>query len=159
MNNPIETIEYKGKTINIYVDVNAESPREWDNLGNMCLFHNKYNLPNELNLSMEDTHKIAKNKKYITLPVYMIDHGNVALSTEPYSDPWDSGCLGIITVSREKLKTEGISTRRAKTILKSEVQIFGKFLNGEVYGFECEDVSSWGYYSIEDAIKVAKENI
>ena len=31
MNNPIETVKYKGKTINIYVDIHAESPREWNN--------------------------------------------------------------------------------------------------------------------------------
>lgn len=36
--------DYKGYTIKIYHDEDAESPRDWDNLGEMVCFHRRYNL-------------------------------------------------------------------------------------------------------------------
>jgi hypothetical protein len=33
MDTILNTIEYKGYKINIHLDTDSESPREWDNLG------------------------------------------------------------------------------------------------------------------------------
>jgi len=40
----IETISYKNFDININIDESPESPREWDNLGTMVCFHDRYRL-------------------------------------------------------------------------------------------------------------------
>lgn len=49
----VETIEYKGCSIEVYSDYDTESPRDWDNLGTMVCWHNKGILG--------DGHKYAKN--------------------------------------------------------------------------------------------------
>lgn len=36
---PFEVIEYKGEEIRLYYDEDAESPREWDNVGTMVCWH------------------------------------------------------------------------------------------------------------------------
>jgi hypothetical protein len=41
---PINTEEYKGYQIEIHFDDQPESPRDWDNLGAMALFHPRYGL-------------------------------------------------------------------------------------------------------------------
>ena len=43
----METIEYKGFEIEICRDENAESPRDWDNIGTMVCLHNNYTLGDE----------------------------------------------------------------------------------------------------------------
>ena len=45
MYDPIESFEMpNGKTLEIYQDCDAESPREWDNIGTMLCWHSRYNL-------------------------------------------------------------------------------------------------------------------
>ena len=46
-NEPYDSVEYRGYTINIYQDENSESPREWDNAGTMICSHSRYNLGDE----------------------------------------------------------------------------------------------------------------
>ncbi len=44
----IDTIKYKGHNIEIHTDDDPMNPRtEWDNLGKMVCFHNRYNLGDE----------------------------------------------------------------------------------------------------------------
>jgi hypothetical protein len=40
----VHTEEFQGKTIKVSYDEDAESPRDWDNLGTMVCFHRRYNL-------------------------------------------------------------------------------------------------------------------
>ena len=39
--------EYKGHKISIYIDELVDGPREWENLGKMICWHNRYNLGDE----------------------------------------------------------------------------------------------------------------
>jgi hypothetical protein len=43
----METIEYRGKQIEIHQDECAESPREWENIGKMVCWHRGYKLGDE----------------------------------------------------------------------------------------------------------------
>jgi hypothetical protein len=99
------------------------------------------------------------SKKFLILPIFMYDHSGIALSTGGFSDPWDSGQVGFIYVSHETLRKEysvkrvGRRTlRTAEKILKGEVEVYGKYVNGEVYGYITKDSddenidSCWGYY-------------
>ena len=175
----LETIEHKGHNIKIYQDESAESPREWDNLGTIAAFHRNYNLSDSKQFkSPEEVESYIKKTKAIALPVFMYEHGGIALSTGAFGCPWDSGQVGVIFVEREKVmkewKVKKISKKLMETILsnlKSEIETYSKYLNGEVYGFviekeeTCETCqnhkpkvieSLWGFYEVQDAISEAK---
>ncbi len=111
----------------------------------------------------------------------------ITINTSGYSCPWDSGQLGLIYVSKEKVRQEyGIKrvTRfweeKIKGYLALEVKTFDEFLTGQVYGYrifevpegvdpeelsdeeveELEEVDSlWGIYGEDYAEQAAKESV
>ena len=168
MYGPIETIESGDRIVKIYCDDSSESPREWDNLGTMALYHGRYCVAQESEFGepRELVEEMQKNgKKYIALPVFMYDHSGVALSTGrqyPFNCPWDSGQLGWIFVTREQVrkewKVQRISPKlraQVENILRGEVETYGAYLNGNVYGYVAEDQdgehldSCWGFYGFD----------
>ena len=163
-----EDFEYKGYTIRAIQDAEIpESPREFDcNLGTMLCLHGKYNLGDKHNLEGEEIEELYYSKDQISLPLYLYDHSGITMRTSSFSCPWDSGQVGIITVSKEKIKREfnwkNITKKREKQIkdyLESEVCIYDDYLTGNVYGFKVlapneEDEfneldSCWGYYGYD----------
>jgi len=36
--------------------------------------------------------------------IFMLDHSDLHFSTTPFNDPWDSGCLGFVGITKEKVK-------------------------------------------------------
>lgn len=108
----------------------------------------------------------------VILPLYLYDHGNITIRTSSFSDHWDSGQVGWIYAPKEVLLQETGYTEdelfsldhkpnRAEQLLKSEVEIYDQYLNGEVYGYrlkekkKCEHCghiteelvdSCWGFY-------------
>ena len=178
----IKSIEYKGMTIRISYDENAESPREWDNVGTIYSNHRDYN---------PDGHKIDEieneegelvseelDRRFIWLPIYYYEHSGLTVSTKrdyPYNDGWDSGLFGIIAVEKAMVRNDwgwkAITKERREQILRSleeEIETFDSYCKGEVYGFVVEDedgehIDSWdGYYGDEgmkDAIYDAKGTI
>lgn len=162
-----------GKTLEIVQDTNPESPREWDNMGTMICFHGRYNLGDRHNYDHKDYSGWAEMEKAIIknenpaviLPLYLYDHSGITISTSPFSCKWDSGQIGFIFVSKEKLKKELNVKRitkdiiqRAEKCLLGEVKTYDQYLTGEVYGYKVidengnEEDSCWGYYG-EDSIK------
>ncbi|WP_044649051.1 hypothetical protein [Paenibacillus terrae] len=96
---------------------------------------------------------------YVILPVYLYDHGSLTIQTTAFSCPWDSGQVGWIFVSHKKVrKVYGVKrvnkALRLKVLnsLKSEVETYNHFLNGDVYGFVLKNLdgqkieSCWGLY-------------
>ena len=163
----IETMEYRGYTIKIHRDEHNESPRDWDNLGTMICWHSRYNLGDvqtsnphnyyepdqwwEENMPMKDIAAI--------LELYLYDHGGITMRTSPFSCPWDSGGVGYIYITKEKVRKEYGKKRiskqlkaRVKTYLQGEVETYDNYLTGEVYGYVVEDQggehvdSCWGFY-------------
>lgn len=137
----MENIKYKGHTINISQDEYTEDPRkQMDFLGTMYCFHRRYSLGDEHSLSIEEVKEISRSEKYISLPLYLYDHGGITMSTAPFSCPWDSGQVGIIAVEKSKVRKEfdvkKISSKlRDKVIemLKNEVSLYDQYLRGDVY--------------------------
>ena len=140
----LHTEEYKGYTIKLYHDEYAESPREWDNLGTMALFHKRYILgdkhdfpDSESFLTWFDTNKDS----IIFLPVIGYDHSVLALSTTrqwPFDCPWDSGMWGYIYVTHEKLNKEfpkGWTDDEIYKHLEQEVATYSSYLCGECYSY------------------------
>jgi hypothetical protein len=140
--------------IEIFVDPNPQNPREiMENLGVMSCLHSRYELGDKCR-------RLTTKDRYIQLPLYLYDHGGLSMSTEPFSCRWDSGIVGSISVSREKIKsffgtkrlTQAIKTK-VLDILKKEVEIYSLYLQGRVYGAVVTDLdntdnseSCWGFY-------------
>jgi len=158
----VETIEYKGHTINIEQDQDPESPRDWDNLGTMVCFHGRYSLGDQNHGIDPDQFKgWGKMREYIgqelnayvILPIYMYDHSGITIRTTPFSCPWDSGQIGFIYVTCDKLKGEGLMKKKQAEIqkyLEGEVETYDQYLRGDVYGYQtegelCSD-SCWGFF-------------
>lgn len=161
-------MDYKNYNIRIEQDTDPMSPRDWDNLGTMFFLHVRYALGDKHKLSASKIQEIASDPDYIVLPVYIYDHSGITISTYPFSCPWDSGQLGIIAVSKEKVRKEYswkvITKSRIKkieTYLRNEVATYDQYLRGDVYGFiiekDGEQIDScWGFYGHEYCLDEAK---
>lgn len=160
---PFETIEYRHHTIKLYYDEHPhDTPRDWDNLGNMYCFHNRYILGDPHEMTVEGLQKLVSAPFVLSLPLFLYDHSGIAMSTSrgyPFDCPWDSGQVGYIWVFKDKIRkefnvkyvTEKVRAK-AMAALEGEVVIYDQHLRGEVYGYVIEDEngdhveSCWGYY-------------
>lgn len=140
------TIEKRKYHVVAMHDEGASDPREeYDHVGTLCLFHRRMDLANEGGVGVEQTAKVGKRIETlggVTLPVFMYQHSGVALSTSPFSCPWDSGQVGIIYVSADTIEKEYSGVKFADAakrrehvinVLQAEVAEYGAWLNGEVY--------------------------
>ena len=168
MKNIIENEKYK---LEIFDDLNPCSPREFDNLGTMVCFHRRYNLGDETELKSSDFSSWEELENYlykeedalIAIPVFMYDHSGLWINTTGFSCPWDSGQVGYIYVSKEKVRREYSCKRISKKLKKmiremlcSEVDLYNDYLSGNVYGFTLTDKenaeeidSSCGFYGTD----------
>lgn len=140
-----------GHILQIFQDTWAESPRSWDNLGTMAIFHKRYNFGDEVDFTSEDFENWSEMQEYlinelnavICLPIYMYDHSGITINTQGFSCPWDSGQVGFIYVTEAKLKEnygESKLTKedleRATKSLQGEVKTMDNYITGDVYGFQ-----------------------
>ena len=168
MKNIIENEKYK---LEIFDDLNPCSPREFDNLGTMVCFHKRYNLGDETELKSSDFSSWEELENYlykeenalIAVPVFMYDHSGLLINTTGFSCPWDSGQVGYIYISKEKVRREYSCKRISKKLKKmiremlcSEVDLYNDYLCGNVYGFTLTDKknaeeidSSCGFYGTD----------
>lgn len=169
----IETFTHNGKTIEIIPDFDGShaNPRENCNLGKFYGEHRRYASPDDLD--GDEVRRTIKSGAAIWLPVWMYDHSGTAYAaaeSNPFHCPWDSGQFGVVYVTREDVRKEyGVKRispqlkARVLDVLKAEVDEYGKWANGEVYGFRVldedgeEEDSCWGHIGLEWAIEAAKE--
>ena len=174
MENLYKTITYKNHTINIIYDPDPQNPRtEWDNLGKMICFHNRYDLGDKHNYqSPIECAENINEKTAIILPLYLYDHSGPTINTTGFSCPWDSGQVGIIYVTKTDIRKEygwkRLSKKRKALInqyLGNEVEIYDYYLKNEVFGYsimklekecpmcqhnEAEEIDScWGFYGTD----------
>jgi len=153
----IEEFEYKGHTIRfIDSEPEVESPREYDPLGIMVTFHRNVDFNDmvpPLNSSdfngwdeMKE-HIINKLGAVVILPVYMLDHSGQSLSVKPFSCPFDSGQLGFIYTTREKMLTHRNFKHLTKKLkdeaeqeLIGEIETLDQWIRGEAYGFVIDPI-------------------
>jgi hypothetical protein len=135
--------------IKIFPDCDANSPREDDCLGTIYHAHSRYDLGERMDI--ESIEAIVNDPKFITLPVYMYEHSNIALNTGSFGCAWDSGQVGIIAVEKSKVLKEWNRRKWSKKLenqvlksLKAEVEVYSSYLSGEVYGFVIEKPSQCG---------------
>ena len=147
-------------TVRLEQDTDAESPRDWDNLGTMVCWHRNYNLGDKHGFS--DPSEFRDSEEYktaaIVLPLYLYDHSGITISCKPFSCPWDSGQVGYVYISKDKIRKEYSTKRITKALLErvtgylvNEVKTYDDYLTGNVWGFVVEDEdgevidSCWGF--------------
>lgn len=149
------------KTVKIWTDPDAGSPREWDNLGEILYRRNPRYTLGDRECSEEEIREIASNPDNICLAVYAYIHGSVTLAVKPFNCRWDSLQSGIVFVSKEKIRAEWkvsrISSKLMKTVrrnLELEIETYNEYINGSAIGFTVEDAegneldSCWGTYGM-----------
>jgi hypothetical protein len=132
-------------------DEDPMNPRtEWDNLGTMVCFHNRYDLGDKTDYRTEDYNSwdelkqgILENEgEVVILPLYLYDHSGITISTSSFSCRWDSGQIGFIFVSKHTIKKEGIDETKVIEYLKGEVETYDKYLTGENYRYTIYEIET-----------------
>lgn len=154
----VEKIRSGNKILRIFQDDYTENPRlEFDNLGTMICFHKNYKLGDKHEYDSSDYNSwdevekaiINNENPAVILPLYLFDHGGITMKTTPFSCNWDSGQVGFIFISKEKVRevhgVKRISSElkeRIKNYLESEVKTYDQYLTGDVYGFTVSEVET-----------------
>jgi len=159
-----------GYTLKVAQDYDALNPRSdmvgW--LGTMVCAHRRYDLGDEQAQNIDNYRSWAAwligevgnpDEDIIVLPLYLLDHSGLTMNTTGFNDPWDSGQVGWIYVTAERVKQEfGVEEiddelkEKVKDILRKEVEVYDMYLRGDIYGFTLEDPngevieSVWGFY-------------
>lgn len=78
-------------------------------------------------------------------PVYMLDHSGTCYSTSDFGDPWDSGQVGWVYTTPERVaelyRDRVPSTEEIAECLEQEVAEYDAWVNAEVYTVEVDDGS------------------
>jgi hypothetical protein len=125
----------------------------------------------EMDWQVTDMTDILNACGYVFLGVWMYEHSGIALSAQSFRGraqhaEWDSSQLGLVYCPPETVAKEwgtGPDARsKAEACLKAEVEVYGQYVNGDVYGYMVENLhddtdqdSCWGYYGYQDCISEA----
>lgn len=159
------------KTLKVVQDSCGDSPREWDNLGTMVCFHNRYDLGDKHSYDADDYSGWEEMEKAILkeegrgtiiLPLYLYDHSGITMRTSPFGCRWDSGQVGFILANKKTILSEfggKIVTKKLREkvsgILEGEVETYTQYIEGEIYGFQIVDEegeivdSCYGFYGTD----------
>lgn len=161
----ITTIEYRGYGIEIWQDIDGESPREWSNAARFYCFHPEYNLGDKHDFADPDGLQdwIAEKEKageilYLA-PIRAYEHGGITLRLpdadipggfpEQFRCQFDSGMVGwaiVLVADYEECKGHKVSKANrkeaeawARRMAKSELETYDAWGQGWTYGFSIID--------------------
>ena len=179
----MESIEYKGWTIEVDTDNDPQDPRDWQDFGTMACFHNKYRLGDKHDIDTSDfeswdeikAHLVAEYGAVAILPLGLFDHSGISIYVGTRIDPWDSGQVGFIYATAADMASYGYKTiEEAEEHLRNDVEVYDRYLRGDIYRFRiykqescdtCHTISnidgecSGGWENTADAITEAKSLI
>lgn len=84
-----------------------------------------------------------RSKTDIVFPLYMFNHGGLDFSTEPFSDPWDSGRVGYVAVTQKACEAAGIpfgDAERVQKCVTEELEDFTTYMNGHIFEMDVHRV-------------------
>ncbi len=166
----VKRLQNGNKFLDIGVDDDSLSPREWTNMGIMACAGTE-----EHGIGDEKYDKDVLNNAVVHLPLWLYDHSGLFLTTDRddiWMDQqgWDTSLIGCIYATKESIKEifgdDKPTTEKLKEVLRSEVKTLTQYMNNDVYGFrtysvntcsmghkhEVEDDSCGGFYSVDDAV-------
>ena len=97
----------------VYLDDNAENPRDWSNICTMVCGHKRYRLGDEQadtenqysswqeQLEEEILKPNGGEDEVVYLPLYLLDHSGLRMNTTGFGCPWDSGQVGWIYATKD----------------------------------------------------------
>ena len=94
---------------------------------------------------VRDDHILEElSKDHVILPVYLYRHGGDTVSTEPFSDPWDSGQIGWIYAEHAMVRltfgdVNDTTLPLARQLLENEVAVWNDYITGENYAYDLID--------------------
>lgn len=175
MANIVNSETYKGYTINIYWDEDAQY-NDYEHFGTFYT-----NVPRYIDFGDGIGDILTEDGKlntgdYICVPVYAYIHSGIALSCGrggQFSDPWDSGLGGVMAVSKEQAKIKlGYKKcckqliKKVKRLLMAEVEELNHYCQGQVFMFIILDEdggivdSSGGFVGDDDeCLQEARDNV
>ena len=166
-------------TLKIYYDSDAENPRESIDYDSVIAYKSQYTLGEEIIPEpidwLEEKLNVPKKYEYsnarlaeleaiffdrfIAKRIYLYEHSGLAVSTSPFSNKWDSGQVGYIYISKEKVRANYGAKKVGKKLkqlvldrLEAEVEELNHYVSGDVFGFKILDSedsvvdSCWGFY-------------
>lgn len=155
--------EYRGYTISIEQDKEANNPREWTNFGNIIAWHPRYLLGDTwMNKDFPNRASFSKwlktqGGKVTVLPVFLYDHSVQCLSTETFVGraqhaEWDSGEVGFTFITdadaRAALGVKRLTKNARKEVvlnLKSALESYSRYIQGRVYRYTITDEDYGGF--------------
>lgn len=146
-------------TYEIEQDCDPFNPRvEYDNVATFVTWHRNYDLtdPNA-QMTQEQMKEFMKlsRRTHEFVPLYLMDHSGLSMSTGPFLCPWDSGQVGWAYVAKKDIERGFPGCKhwrvKAKKIINAEVETFSQYLSGDVWGYRIledgEEVEScWGFF-------------
>ena len=140
----IQECTKRNEKLQIVQDDICEDPRNWDNLTIIATLEQNHSTIGDFQFkSSDELNEFVKDQEGIySMPLYIYDHSGISLycgnDTIPYpfNDQWDAGCIGMVFTTKKRL--EGMEkTPRSKIIdlMKSELETYSHYLNGNVYGY------------------------
>ena len=166
------------KVLTIKYEEDPESPREWDNMGRIICAHKRYSLSDKNeDFNMDDyesweevaTMLVDKKDAVLLKPIYMYDHSGITIKTTPFGCKWDSGQIGFIYCKADDILEEDIKSEEdAEKILLIEIDLYDKYLKGEIYRYTIEKItpcdkckhehtelldSCGGFYDVDEILK------
>jgi hypothetical protein len=177
----IESESVNGYTIEIHHDMDAESPRDRENVFHLLMKRRGYTLPWECDEDFDpELYGIQEVAKAVTrrhdaayvFPIWCYEHSLIAYRAgddmNPFSDNWDSGLVGLAYVTnamideqRPYFPADWDAAKWAKEVIDGELDTYTDWGNGATYGFVITDPlgdeveSCWGFYG-DDALDEAR---
>jgi hypothetical protein len=142
----------EGLELRLFKDSTASNPREMgDMLGIMATWHGRYKIgdvqPEQTPQEFEAWLKDPENHVVCYLPLYMYDHSTQSISTKSFIGraqhaEWDSGQVGWIYTTWDKVKELGVLASQVEEQLEAEVEEYNQWNRGENWGWELIKIES-----------------
>ncbi len=154
----------RGLVLKVKRDDTADNPREiCDQVGVMACWHRRRTLGDEQPKEDPIDFQNELPRGTIVIPLYLYEHSIVTMRTTPFSCKFDSGQVGIMYATPERVRktldldsspeviTDGVRDQVVNA-LEADVKVYDAYLRGDVWGFVLENedgehlYSCWGFY-------------
>jgi hypothetical protein len=126
--------------LKVQQDDDATFPRDWENLCTIVYAHPTYTIGD---IAGSSNSVPAEKELACRVPVYLLDHSGLSVSTTPFNCPWDSGQVGEAYVTKAQARNwlgvkrlTAKSINKVKEIIEGEVATLDQYFSGRVYSYE-----------------------